>query len=226
MIFWIQLHFQLYSHQVPGQCRLLLLQSREGDFGTRYWEELLGMAGDLAEWAHPSSAADRFKNRLRVGKPARLDLSLGSCLTLRVNGRTVRHLISTGHLALESSESVAYVACALEAWIYDNLPEPSWIVIAALARVLRWVNAAAAGSKGCQSSFRAARRSHLPQGGVASAPLTALYPLCGAYPRREVLVEAVGSVRKAGPKRRAHSFLLQSLPRAAWRESYLQCRRH
>jgi hypothetical protein len=44
------------------------------------------------------------------------------CLTVRVNDRTVRHLISTGYLALESSDSAAYVAFALEAWIYDNLP--------------------------------------------------------------------------------------------------------
>jgi hypothetical protein len=44
------------------------------------------------------------------------------CLTVRVNDRTVRHLISTGYLTLESSGTAAYVACALEAWIYDNLP--------------------------------------------------------------------------------------------------------
>jgi hypothetical protein len=37
------------------------------------------------------------------------------CLTVRVNDRTVRHLISTGYLALESSKSAAYVAFALEA---------------------------------------------------------------------------------------------------------------
>ena len=44
------------------------------------------------------------------------------CLTVRVNDRVVRHLISTGYLSLESSGSAAYVGCALEAWIYDNLP--------------------------------------------------------------------------------------------------------
>jgi hypothetical protein len=41
------------------------------------------------------------------------------CLTVRVNDRIVRHLISTGYL--ESRESAAHVACALEAWIYDNV---------------------------------------------------------------------------------------------------------
>jgi len=44
------------------------------------------------------------------------------CLTVRVNDRTVRHLISTGYLSLESREAAAAVAIALEAWIYDNLP--------------------------------------------------------------------------------------------------------
>jgi hypothetical protein len=44
------------------------------------------------------------------------------CLTVRVNDQTVRHLISTGYLALESREVKAAVAIALEAWIYDNLP--------------------------------------------------------------------------------------------------------
>jgi hypothetical protein len=44
------------------------------------------------------------------------------CLTVRINDRIVRHLISTGYL--ESSGTAANVACALEAWIYDNLPEP------------------------------------------------------------------------------------------------------
>jgi hypothetical protein len=43
------------------------------------------------------------------------------CLTVRVSDRTVRHLISTGYLALESSKAAAYVAFALEAWISDNL---------------------------------------------------------------------------------------------------------
>ena len=43
------------------------------------------------------------------------------CLTVRVNNRTVRHLISTGYLSLERSEAAA-VAIALEAWIYDNVP--------------------------------------------------------------------------------------------------------
>ena len=45
------------------------------------------------------------------------------CLTVRVSDRTVRHLISTGYLALESREAPAYVAFALEAWIYDSVPE-------------------------------------------------------------------------------------------------------
>jgi hypothetical protein len=44
------------------------------------------------------------------------------CLTVRVNNRTVRHLITTGYLSLESREDAAAVACALEAWIYDNVP--------------------------------------------------------------------------------------------------------
>jgi hypothetical protein len=44
------------------------------------------------------------------------------CLTVRVNDRTVRHLISTGYLSLESSGAKPAVAIALEAWIYDNLP--------------------------------------------------------------------------------------------------------
>ena len=43
------------------------------------------------------------------------------CLTVRVNDRTVRHLISTGYLSLESREAAASVAIALEAWIYDNV---------------------------------------------------------------------------------------------------------
>jgi hypothetical protein len=43
------------------------------------------------------------------------------CLTVRVNDRTVHHLISTGYLALESRESAPMVAIALEAWIYDNI---------------------------------------------------------------------------------------------------------
>jgi hypothetical protein len=45
------------------------------------------------------------------------------CLTVRVSDRTVRHLISTGYLALESSEAAATVAIALEAWIYLNARE-------------------------------------------------------------------------------------------------------
>jgi hypothetical protein len=43
------------------------------------------------------------------------------CLTVRVNDRTLRHLISTGYLALESREAAVYVAFALEAWISDNV---------------------------------------------------------------------------------------------------------
>jgi hypothetical protein len=43
------------------------------------------------------------------------------CLTVRVSDREVRHLISTGYLSLESREAAAAVACALEAWIYDNI---------------------------------------------------------------------------------------------------------
>ena len=43
------------------------------------------------------------------------------CSTVRVSDRTVRHLISTGYLSLESSEAAAKIAIALEAWIYDNI---------------------------------------------------------------------------------------------------------
>ena len=43
------------------------------------------------------------------------------CLTVRVNERTVRHLISTGYLSLERRGNPAAVAIALEAWIYDNV---------------------------------------------------------------------------------------------------------
>jgi hypothetical protein len=43
------------------------------------------------------------------------------CLTVRVNDRTVRHLIATGYLSLESRDVAASVAIALEAWIYDNV---------------------------------------------------------------------------------------------------------
>ena len=38
-----------------------------------------------------------------------------------VNDRIVRHLISTGYLSLESREDATVVACALEAWICDNV---------------------------------------------------------------------------------------------------------
>ncbi len=63
-----------------------------------------------------SAAAKRVQaHRARV----RLGLR---CLTVRVSDRTVRRLISTGYLALESSEAAAAaVAIALEAWIADNL---------------------------------------------------------------------------------------------------------
>jgi hypothetical protein len=44
------------------------------------------------------------------------------CLTVRVDDRTVRHLIGAGYLSLESRESAPMVAITLEAWIYDNLP--------------------------------------------------------------------------------------------------------
>jgi hypothetical protein len=43
------------------------------------------------------------------------------CLTVRVGDPTVRHLISIGYLSLESRETPAAVAIALEAWIYDNV---------------------------------------------------------------------------------------------------------
>ncbi len=44
------------------------------------------------------------------------------CLTVRVSDRTVRHLISTGRLSLDSGEATAAVAIAVEAWICDNVP--------------------------------------------------------------------------------------------------------
>jgi hypothetical protein len=43
------------------------------------------------------------------------------CLTVRVSDPTVRHLISTGYLSLESKGSATHVAFALEAWIRDNV---------------------------------------------------------------------------------------------------------
>ena len=43
------------------------------------------------------------------------------CLTVRVNDRTVRHLITTGYLSLESRDVAASVAIALEAWISDSV---------------------------------------------------------------------------------------------------------
>jgi hypothetical protein len=43
------------------------------------------------------------------------------CLTVRVNDRIVRHLISTGYLSLESRDVAASVAFALEAWISDSV---------------------------------------------------------------------------------------------------------
>jgi hypothetical protein len=54
------------------------------------------------------------------------------CLTVRVDDRTVRHLISTGYLALESSGATPAVAIALEAWITTISPEPSRMAIARL----------------------------------------------------------------------------------------------
>jgi hypothetical protein len=44
------------------------------------------------------------------------------CLTVRVSDRTVRHLISTGYLSLESIEATPAVAIALEVWIYNTIP--------------------------------------------------------------------------------------------------------
>src|SRR6516165_7069760 len=76
----------------------------------------------------------------------------------------------------------------------------------------------------------AARQSRLLRaGGVASGHVTALDPPCGPYPRREVSAAAAGSVREAGPNRRAHPLLLQPRALAAWglrRQPYLLRRRH
>jgi hypothetical protein len=44
------------------------------------------------------------------------------CLTVRVNDRVVRHLISTGYLSPESKEDAVAIAINLEAWISDNVP--------------------------------------------------------------------------------------------------------
>jgi hypothetical protein len=43
------------------------------------------------------------------------------CSTVRVSDRTVRHLISTGYLSLESRDVAASVAIALEAWISGSV---------------------------------------------------------------------------------------------------------
>jgi hypothetical protein len=42
-------------------------------------------------------------------------------LPVRVNDRTVRHLISTGYLSLESREDASAVAIGPEAWISDSI---------------------------------------------------------------------------------------------------------
>ena len=61
-------------------------------------------------------------NKLTIHIPHRARARMGlRCLTVRVNNRTVRHLISTGYLSLESRELAPMVAIALEAWIYDNI---------------------------------------------------------------------------------------------------------
>jgi hypothetical protein len=70
----------------------------------------------MATTAHPMSAVAKRVQAHRAR--ARMGLR---CLTVRVSDRTVRHLISIGYLSLESSEAAAAVACALEAWIYDNV---------------------------------------------------------------------------------------------------------
>jgi hypothetical protein len=71
----------------------------------------------MATTAHPMSAVAKRVQAHRAR--ARMGLR---CLTVRVSDRTVRHLISIGYLSLESRETAAAVAIALEAWIYDNLP--------------------------------------------------------------------------------------------------------
>jgi hypothetical protein len=93
-------------------------------------------------------------------------------------------------------------------------PEPrQTAIIAGFGTCFAGVSAAAVEREGYRLSYFAARRSRLPRGGpAASAQVTAFYPPCGP-----VSVEAAGSVRKAGPKRRALPMLLRSWPRAAWR---------
>src|SRR5262249_41005294 len=82
---------------------------------------------------------------------------------------------------------------------------------------------------GCWSPCPAARQSRLLRAGVvASGHVTALDPPRGPYPRREVSAAAAGSVREAGPNRKAHGLLLRS-PAPAWglrRQTYLLRRRH
>jgi hypothetical protein len=96
--------------------------------------------------------------------------------------------------------------------------------------LLASVIAAAVDRMGCWSACPAARQSRLLRAGVvALGHVTALDPPCGPYPRREVSAAAAGSVREAGPNRRAHPLLLQSRAPAAWglrRQPYLLRRRH
>ena len=96
--------------------------------------------------------------------------------------------------------------------------------------LLASVIAAAVDRMGCWSPCPAARQRRLPRAGVvASGHATALDPPCGPYPRREVSAAAAGSVREAGPNRRAHPLLLRSRAPAAWglrRQPYLRRRRH
>src|SRR5262249_7345233 len=72
-------------------------------------------------------AEQRFAHNFKSAAAKRLEAHrrrrrLGlRCLTVRVNDRTVRHLISTGYLSLDSSGATPAVANALEAWIYDNI---------------------------------------------------------------------------------------------------------
>src|SRR5262245_1701750 len=128
--------------------------------------------------------------------------------------------------ALQSSPLGLRVQFRLRGWSNDA-PEKH---VSLPCCLLTTIIAAAVERMGCWSPFPAARQSRLLRaGGVASGHVTALDPPCGPYPRREVSAAAAGSVREAGPNRRAHPLLLQPRALAAWglrRQPYLPRRRH
>ena len=96
---------------------------------------------------------------------------------------------------------------------------PAWLL---RFRSLQWTGWVV----GRRVLLRARAACHGP-GVAAWGHVTALDPPCGPYPRREVSAAAAGSVREAGPKRRAHPLLLRSraIARGLRRQPYL-LRRH